>query len=509
MSLLHVENLQVSIPTAKGMVHPVRKVSLQLQQGEMLALVGESGSGKSITAQAIMGLLPENAVVSGKTLQFERKKIAMIFQNPMATFNPVLTIGYQISEPLRVLHGYSKKAAEAEAIQLLERMQIRDAAQKMRRYAHEFSGGMLQRAAIAMALACKPQLLIADEPTTALDVSTQAEVMQLLAELRREKNIGILFITHDLALVAQQAERVAVMYRGEIIETGITRTVLTQPQHAYTKTLIAALPQASVSKQSLSKNEQALLIANLHKHFGKTPVLQDINLSVAKGEVLGLAGESGSGKSTLALCIAGLHGYDSGEIVCNDTPLLAQRTAQDFRQQAQHIQMVFQDPLSSINPRMTVADTLLEPLRLNRIGTADEQHAAAARWMERIGLRVVDLQRYPHSFSGGQLQRIGIARALISKPQLLICDEPVSALDVTTQAQILELLSSLRRELGLTLLFISHDLATMQRFCDRIAVMQAGKIVEQGSAQNVLENPQHAYTQKLVRSSPLWINTKL
>jgi ABC-type dipeptide/oligopeptide/nickel transport system ATPase component len=251
MSLLHIENLQVSIPTAKGMVHPVRKVSLQLQQGEMLALVGESGSGKSITAQAIMGLLPNNASVSGKTLHFERKKIAMIFQNPMATFNPVLTIGYQIAEPLRVLHGYSKKAAEAEAIQLLERMQIRDAAQKMQRYAHEFSGGMLQRAAIAMALACKPQLLIADEPTTALDVSTQAEVMQLLAELRREKNLGILFITHDLALVAQQAERVAVMYRGEIVETGITRTVLTQPQHVYTKTLLAALPVA-LTKYSIS-----------------------------------------------------------------------------------------------------------------------------------------------------------------------------------------------------------------------------------------------------------------
>ena len=252
MSLLHIENLQVNIPTAKGMVHPVRKVSLQLQQGEMLALVGESGSGKSITAQAIMGLLPDNAVVSGKTLQFERKKIAMIFQNPMATFNPVLTIGYQIAEPLRVLHGYSKKAAEAEAIQLLERMQIRDAAQKMQRYPHEFSGGMLQRAAIAMALACKPQLLIADEPTTALDVSTQAEVMQLLAELRREKNLGILFITHDLALVAQQAARVAVMYRGEIVETGITHTVLAQPQHVYTKALLAALPVA-LTKHGISQ----------------------------------------------------------------------------------------------------------------------------------------------------------------------------------------------------------------------------------------------------------------
>ena len=246
-----------------------------------------------------------------------------------------------------------------------------------------------------------------------------------------------------------------------------------------------------------------LRITQLHKHFGKTPVLQDINPSVTKGEVLGLAGESGSGKSTLALCIAGLHAYGSGEILCNGTPLSVQRTAQNFRQQAQHIQMVFQDPLSSINPRMTIADTLLEPLRLNKIGTADEQRAEAEHWMERIGLRVNDLQRYPHSFSGGQLQRIGIARALISKPQLLICDEPVSALDVTTQAQILELLSNLRRELGLTLLFISHDLATMRQFCDRIAVMQAGKIVEQGKVVEVLENPQHPYTKKLVRSSPL------
>lgn len=252
-----------------------------------------------------------------------------------------------------------------------------------------------------------------------------------------------------------------------------------------------------------------LRVTSLHKHFDKTPVLQDINLSVASGEVMGLAGESGSGKSTLALCIAGLHSYDNGQMAFNGARLPAQRTARDFRQQAQQIQMIFQDPLSSINPRMTIADTLLEPLRLNSIGTPSEQQAAALGWMERIGLRAEDLQRYPHSFSGGQLQRIGIARALISKPQLLICDEPVSALDVTTQAQILALLSTLRKELGLTLLFISHDLATMRQFCDRIAVMQSGKIIEQGSAKNVLENPQHAYTQKLVRSSPLWINAKL
>ncbi|MEZ5435656.1 MAG: ABC transporter ATP-binding protein [Pseudomonadales bacterium] len=241
MLLLQIEQLQVHIPTAQGMVHPVRDVSICLHAGEMLALVGESGSGKSLTAQAIMGLLPEHAMMTGKTLQFERTKIAMIFQNPMASFNPVLSIGYQIAEPLRVLHGYNRKDAENEAVRLLERMKIRDARQKIHRYAHEFSGGMLQRAAIAMALACKPKLLIADEPTTALDVSTQAEVMTLLTELRHEENLGILFITHDLGLVSRYADRVAVMYQGEIVETGNAPAVITAPQHAYTKTLLAAL----------------------------------------------------------------------------------------------------------------------------------------------------------------------------------------------------------------------------------------------------------------------------
>ncbi len=501
-TLLHIENLQVRLSTDKGVITPVRDASLSLHAGEMLALVGESGSGKSITAQAIMDLLPKSTTISSKTFVGNRQKMAMIFQNPMATFNPVLRIGYQIAEPLRVHYGYSKKEAETETIRLLERMQINNASQKIHRYAHEFSGGMLQRAAIAMALACKPQLLIADEPTTALDVSTQAEVMALLASLRHEEQLAILFITHDLALVAQQADRVAVMYQGEMIETNHTQTLLENPQQPYTKKLLSA-----VAHDQWQPSQQAtaplLAVENLHKHFGKTAALQNISLAIARGEIFGLAGESGSGKSTLAQCIAGLHHCDAGSMQLNHQTLPNTRCAKDFRLQAQSIQMIFQDPLSSINPRLTIADILLEPLRLNQIDTAAEQRQTAQWWMERIGLRAEDLQRYPHSFSGGQLQRIGIARALISKPQLLLCDEPVSALDVTTQAQILKLLATLQKELRLTLLFISHDLATMRQFCDRIAVMQQGQIVEQGKAIDVLENPQHPYTQKLVRSSPL------
>lgn len=298
-TLLHIENLQVCLATDKGVITPVRDASFSIEAGEMLALVGESGSGKSITAQAIMGLLPNSTTISSKTFVGNRQKMAMIFQNPMATFNPVLRIGYQIAEPLRVHYGHSKKEAETETIRLLERMQINNAAQKMQRYAHEFSGGMLQRAAIAMALACKPQLLIADEPTTALDVSTQAEVMALLASLRREEQLAILFITHDLALVAEQADRVAVMYQGEIVETNATQKLIQTPQHPYTQKLLSAVGLDQKHQTQLEKLP-LLTVENLHKHFGKAAVLQDISLTIARGEIFGLAGESGSGKSTLA-----------------------------------------------------------------------------------------------------------------------------------------------------------------------------------------------------------------
>jgi peptide/nickel transport system ATP-binding protein len=505
--LLHVEHLSVAIPTARGSVQAVRDASFTVQHGEILALVGESGSGKSVTAQAIMGLLPQHAIINSQALQTDRKKIAMIFQNPMATFNPVLSIGYQIAEPLRVLYGYSKKTAEDEAIRLLERMQVRDAKQKAQRYAHEFSGGMLQRAAIAMALACKPTLLIADEPTTALDVSSQAEVMTLLQELRREQQLGILLITHDLALVAQHADRIVVMYQGKTIETNNTAALLQHPQHAYTQTLIAALSTQQNPSDLLTKPNAALHllhIKNLYKTFSgqKRHTLKNINFTVEQGDIVGLAGESGSGKSTLARCIAGLHTYESGEIFFDGEPLPHHFTAAHFQQQSRHVQMIFQDPLSSVNPRLTIGEILLEPLRLNHIGTPTEQREKATWWMQRIGLQEKDLTRYPHSFSGGQLQRIGIARALINQPRLLICDEPVSALDVTTQANILSLLKQLRTELGLTLLFISHDLATMQHFCDRIAVMKDGEIIEQGAVVDVLNQPQHPYTQHLMSCSP-------
>lgn len=512
--LLQIENLSVMLPTARGAIHAVRDVSLHLEQGEMLALVGESGCGKSITAQAITGLLPDTATVKAHLATFRQhplltgkyqQGIAMIFQNPMATFNPVLTIGYQIAEPLRVLHGYNRQDAETETIRLLERMQISDAREKARRYAHKFSGGMLQRAAIAMALACKPQLLIADEPTTALDVSTQAEVMALLAELRKEQNLALLFITHDLALVARHADRIAVMYAGEIVETNTTQALLDNPQHPYTRKLLAAYAKTTHSN-AIPAAEPLLRVENLYKRFGdknKTAALDNINLHVNAGEIMGLAGESGSGKSTLARCIAGLHTHSSGNVYFHNECLPAIFTAKDFHIQAKRVQMIFQDPLSSLNPRLTIGDILLEPLRLNNDLPTGQQQALAVRWLEKMGLKGSDMSRYPHSFSGGQLQRIGIARALINQPQLLICDEPVSALDVSTQAQIIQLLRDLRDELGLTLLFISHDLATMRHLCDRIAIMHKGVIVEQGHTADVLDNPQHTYTQKLVASSPV------
>ncbi|WP_432349093.1 ABC transporter ATP-binding protein (plasmid) [Shinella yambaruensis] len=516
--LLEVRGLSVEFHTAAGTVNAVQDVSWHLDRGETLAILGESGSGKSVSASAIMNLIdmPPGKITAG-TILFngrdmlamdaeERRaingaKIAMIFQDPLAHLNPVYAVGWQICE-MMTMHGTPGAEARRRALDLLERVGIPQPEAAMRKYPFQFSGGQRQRLMIAMALACKPDILIADEPTTALDVTVQAQVLELLKELQQETGMGLLLITHDLGVVAEIADRVVVMNGGSIVETGKAAAVYQNPQHPYTRKLIDAAPGKGAMPEARERRGEPLVKAvGLHKHYGFFHALKGIDLAIMPGETVAVVGESGSGKSTLARAMLRLDDPDGGEILYRGRDLLAM-TPRELFGLRRDLQMVFQDPTQSLNPRMTVFQLISEAWVIH------PDILLKARWKEKVaellvkvGLKPDMAGRYPHQFSGGQRQRIAIARALAMEPKLIVCDEAVSALDVSIQAQVIALLDGLRREFGLSYLFIAHDLPVVRDFADRVIVMKAGEIVEEGPVRQIFDAPRHPYTRALLAAS--------
>ncbi len=546
MALLSIQYLHIHLRVGKKeTIKAVDGVSLEIDKGETYCLVGESGSGKSICALSVIQLLPNgiSSHPSGKVLFDWAKKeggqavvdtlmledddlrkvrgasIAMIFQEPMTSLNPVLKIGEQIVEAIQLHHpNTSDESAKAEAITAMEQVQIKNAAGRFNDYPHQLSGGQRQRIMIAMALACKPDLLIADEPTTALDVTVQAEILMLMKELQKTIGMSILFITHDFGVVAQMAHKVGVMRQGKIIEQGEMREILTNPQHAYTKKLLASVPENLEKPKHLSAvkteiNDHIFEIKNLKVWFPiKTGVFRKVtdhikavdgvDLNIKRGTILSLVGESGCGKTTLGRAIIQLQAPTSGSVKFDGDELvgLSHKQLGVYRKR---MQIAFQDPQSSLNPRLQVVTTLTEPMAVHGIGeNQDERIERAAKVLDEMQLKREHLWRYPHEFSGGQKQRIGLARALVLSPEFIVCDEITSALDVSVQAEILQLLLEIRQKQDLTLLFITHNIAVVEYLSDETVVMKAGKIVEQGLTADVCGNPQQAYTQKLLAAVP-------
>lgn len=516
--LLEVRNLSVDFHTAQGTVHAVRDVSWHLDRGETLAILGESGSGKSVSASAIMNLIdcPPGEIVSGELLfdgqdllkmtddqrrDLNGRRIAMIFQDPLSHLNPVYTVGFQIAE-IMTAHGTPKEEARTRALELMERVGIPNAADKIDSYPHEFSGGQRQRLMIAMALGMKPDILIADEPTTALDVTVQAQILDLLEELQAETQMGLLLITHDLGVVAEVADRVVVMNSGEIVETGTATQVYHNPTHPYTKQLIGAVPGTGEMAEPMDAAIKPILEINkMGKKYGAFTALQDASLTVLPGETVAIVGESGSGKSTLAKTLLRLEDATSGEALYQGRDLVTMDAAELFALRRE-IQMVFQDPTQSLNPRMSVYDIISEAFVIHpEILPKEKWTARVQDLLEQVGLNASHMYRYPHQFSGGQRQRIAIARALALEPKLIVCDEAVSALDVSIQAQVITLLNRLQEELGLSYLFIAHDLPLVRDFAHRVVVMQGGRIVEQGPVAQIFDAPRETYTRNLLAAS--------
>ncbi|NGP18989.1 ABC transporter ATP-binding protein [Devosia aurantiaca] len=516
-ALLTVKNLSVDFHTARGTVHAVKNVSWSVARGETLAILGESGSGKSVSANAVMNLLdiPPAEIVSGEILYdgkdllkvdyethraLNGKKIAMIFQDPLGHLNPVYTVGWQIVE-MMTAHGRPADAARQRALELITRVGLPEPEQAMRKYPHQFSGGQRQRLMIAMALMLKPDLLIADEPTTALDVTIQAEVLALLKELQAETGMGLVLITHDLGVVAEIADRVVVMNKGEIVETGTVREVYHAPKHPYTRKLIDAAPGKG-EITLLDPSAPLLLDAQkLNKTYGSFAALKDVSLTIARGQSLAVVGESGSGKSTLARTLLRLEQADSGQALWKGRDLISMG-AKELLGVRREIQMVFQDPTQSLNPRMSVYSLIAEGWDIHKL--MPDRRARRARvieLLEQVGLSAEHVDRYPHQFSGGQRQRIAIARALALEPEMIICDEAVSALDVSIQAQVIALLDDLRRRLNISFLFIAHDLGVVRDFADTVIVMKSGEIVERGPTAQIFDAPQHPYTQRLLAAN--------
>ncbi|CAO3380925.1 ABC transporter ATP-binding protein [Azospirillum argentinense] len=525
--LLDVRNLTIDLPRGADRTHAVEDLTFTLEPGEILCVVGESGSGKSMTAHAVLGLLPKAVTVSAGEIRHQGTnvfslperdqralrggRIAMIFQEPMTALNPLMRVGDQIDEVLRYHTTLDRAARRARVVELLASVGLPEPDHLRRSYPFRLSGGQRQRVMIAMALAVEPDILIADEPTTALDVTTQKQILELIQDIQAKRRMGVMFITHDFGVVAEIAHRVAVMQRGRIVELGTAEEVLNHPKHPYTRQLIAAVPHLIEHREDFTRARQPVLTAEkvcktFHLGGGfltpgrKVVAGDDLSLTIHQGETVGLVGESGSGKSTLGRSIVGLIKPDSGRILFEGVDLLSlSRPA--FRPYRRHVQMVFQDPYASLNPRHTVGDIITQ----GPVAFGEDRHKAldkAKALLKLVGLDASAAERFPHEFSGGQRQRISIARALALEPKLLIADEPVSALDVSVQAQVLDLLEDLRHRLNLSMLFITHDLRIAAQICDTIAVMQKGRIVEIGPAKEVFGNPQHAYTRTLLDAIP-------
>jgi peptide/nickel transport system ATP-binding protein len=552
--VLSIRNLTVEIPTRRGLFKPVQGVSYDIRPGEIRGVVGESGAGKSMTGNAVIGLLDPPARVSegeiwlnGRRidqLDAEQKRrirggeIAMIFQDPLTSLNPLFTVGEQLVETIQLHLGLSSSEAQSRAIALLDRVRIPNPEERFHQYPHQFSGGMRQRVVIALALCSEPSVIVADEPTTALDVSIQAQVLDLIKELARERQVGVILVTHDMGVIADTTDEVTVMYEGRVVEQGTTSQILGAPTHEYTKSLIAAVPRPQVKlhrfpqvsyggretafkiedlarnwdRSTASKSGTLVEVKGLTKRFlAKGAILpsqrsyftavDDVSFDIKDGEVFGLVGESGSGKSTVARMLATLYPVDGGTVTFDGEEV----TGMDAKQLSAYrkqIQMIFQDPFSSLNPRMSVGDIVAEPLVHHKLLTRAEIGPRVRELLDRVGLASDAYRKYPHEFSGGQRQRISIARALATQPRFLICDEPTSALDVSIQAQILNILKDLQEHLGLTMLFISHDLPVVRQMCDRVGVMRQGKLVEVQETSALFEAPKSDYTRELLDLMP-------
>ncbi|MEM9045065.1 MAG: ABC transporter ATP-binding protein [Pseudomonadota bacterium] len=554
-ALLNIADLSVQFPTRKQVFVAVDQAQLSVKPGEIHGLVGESGAGKSTIGAAVMGLLEPPGHIAGGIIQFQGEtisgrdaeamralrgaRISMIFQDPLTSLNPLFTVEQQLVETIQFHIKSSEAEAKARAIALLDRVGIPNPSERIKQYPHQFSGGMRQRVVIALALCSEPEVIIADEPTTALDVSIQAQILDLIKELAEERQVGVILITHDMGVIADTTDTVTVMYQGEVVESGPTAEVLGRPQHTYTKSLIAAVPRPTLKihrfpQISYGGREIKFQISDLARNWPKPPpsasgklvevkgvskrfverssifpsrrtwltAVDDVSFDIRDGEVFGLVGESGSGKSTMARTIAKLYEADDGQILFDGTDITKLTGGSALEEYRCQIQMIFQDPFSSLNPRMRVGQIVAEPVRHHGILAGADIGKRVDELLERVGLGSEAGQKYPHEFSGGQRQRISIARALATQPRFLICDEPTSALDVSIQAQILNILKDLQEHLGLTMLFISHDLPVVRQMCDRVGVMRQGKLVEVAETETLFAAPREPYTRELLSLMP-------
>jgi len=553
MSFLKINNLSVDYQMRKETVYAVKNINIEVNKGEILGLVGESGSGKSTIGNAIINLIDEPGKVSSGSIllgdinihkdpknidKYRGKKIGLIFQDPQTSLNPILTIGEQLIETIQTHLELNKEEAKKKSISLLKEVGIKDAENRFDNYPHQFSGGMRQRVVISLSLCCEPELLIADEPTTALDVSIQSQILDLIKKLTKERNLAVILITHDMGVIAETADRVAVMKSGDLVEVGKTKEILTNPKETYTKSLVSSVPPTNkkisrfviIEKENNNKKENNLKILkrwskkeiikqdlvqvkNLNKSFddnffteslkNSVMAVNDVSFNIREGESFGLVGESGSGKSTIAKMIVNLFKPTSGDIFFDNVCITKIKKNSEMMKFRKQIQMIFQDPYSSLNGRLKVKDIISEPIKLHNPSISKKDlDDYVFDLLESVELTQNSADRYPHEFSGGQRQRISIARALATQPRLLVCDEPTSALDVSIQAQILNLLKDLQEQLNLTILFISHDLPVVRQMCDRIGVLRDGKLCEVSNTEELFLEPQHDYTKELLHLMP-------